>query len=101
MNELTPHTIQLQIGHVQKGRRNQKDTLHRSVSFGKRINGKTLFAIDADPQSDIPTQYADLLMRASIVKFGTLKMPVSLGVLLGLDSVDREALSDAFAVFTA
>lgn len=101
MNEITPHTITLISGYTGTDRKSKEPVNHKEVTFGKRINGRTLFAIDSDPQSNFPTQYGDLLLRASITKFGTLKMPVALAVLLSLDSIDREDLQAAFAVFSA
>lgn len=93
-SEVTPVTIELDIGHTDKDKRK-----HTRVTFAKRISGKELFDIDADPQSAIPTQNQDLLMRAAITEFGTVKMPVPLAVLLNLDSLDRDDLSAAFNKF--
>jgi hypothetical protein len=95
MSEITPVTIDLPIGHT-----DLKKVMHTRVTFGQRISGKKLFAIDDDPQSEISTQYQDLLLRAAITEFGTLKMPVTLKVLLDLDSIDREDLNEAFNRFS-
>src|SRR6201999_3753418 len=78
----------------------QQQVKHNRVTFGKRVNGKTFFAIDDDPQSSIPTQYNYLLLRAAITEFGALKMPVPLSVLLNLDSIDRDDLNEAFNRFS-
>jgi hypothetical protein len=94
MDNLTPVTVELDIGHTDPAGKK-----HTRVTFGRRISGKQVFDIDANPQSQIPTQNSDLLMIASITEFGALKMPVSLLVLLKLDSLDREDLSDAFQRF--
>jgi hypothetical protein len=96
MSEINPYTIELPMGHT-----DLKKARHTRVTFGQRINGKRLFAIDDDPQSSINTQYQDLLLRAAITEFGTLKMPVSLNVLLNLDSIDREDLNEAFNKFSS
>jgi hypothetical protein len=93
--EFAPLTFDLLIGHT-----DSNQVRHNQVTFGKRVNGKTFFAIDDDPQSSIPTQYTDLLLRAAITRFGTLKMPVALSVLLNLDSIDRDDLSEAFNRFS-
>lgn len=65
---------------------------HQDVEFGKRLSVGDLMALDTDPQAKNPTQYNDLVLRKMITKFGKLKMPVPLNVLLGLNSVDREDL---------
>jgi hypothetical protein len=93
--EVTPLTIELDLGHT-----DNKKVRHTKVTFGKRITGKKLFEIDGDAQASIPTQYQDLILRAAITEFGTLKMPVPLKVLLDLDSLDREDLSTGFNRFS-
>src|SRR5436853_2749494 len=92
---IEPVTIELDIGY-----KDPRGTIHRRVTFGKRINGKALFAIDEDVQSSSPTQHADLLQRASMTEFGEMKMPVPLKVLLSLDSLDREDIADAYRSFS-
>jgi len=69
--------------------------------FGHRITAKDLFAIDGSPQAQNPTQYNDLVIRAHIIEFGKLSMPVPLTVLLGLDSIDREDLLEACNIYQA
>lgn len=95
MKEITPHTIELLIGYTDK----QKVT-HRRVTFGCLLTGKQLFFIDDDPLSNIPTQAEDLILRAAIVEFGSLRMPVILPALLNLDSLDRDDLNEGYAEFT-
>ena len=95
MTEIQPLTMELTIGHTDK-----RGTTHTRVTFGKRLSGRELFAIDADPQSEIATQYEALLHRAAITEFGSMRMPVSLAILLELDSIDRDDLSAAFNQFT-
>jgi hypothetical protein len=92
--EFKSRTVELRIGY-----RDKAGAVHRRVTFGKRIDGKTLFAIDNDPQSRIPTQHSDLIMRAAITEFGGLSTPVNLKALLELDSVDRDALAEEFNRF--
>jgi hypothetical protein len=74
---------------------------HRKVTFGKRLDGGTLMAIDDDPQSAFPTQFKLLAVRATITAFGTLPMPVPLEVLLKLDAEDIKALIAAHNKFMA
>lgn len=93
--EVTPLTIELDLGYTDKNGKT-----HTAVTFGKRITGKELFAIDEDPQSSLETQYDALIIRAKITKFGDLKMPVSLQTLLELDSLDREDLAEASNKFS-
>ncbi|MGA9768282.1 MAG: hypothetical protein WBV94_04525 [Blastocatellia bacterium] len=93
--ELTPLTHQLDIGY-----KDSKNNVHRQVTFGARVNGEKLFAIDEDPQANSKTQYQLLLLRASITEFGTLTMPVTLAVLLALDSIDIDDLNEAFITFS-
>jgi hypothetical protein len=94
MSETKRVTIDLILGYT-----DLKRVKHTRVTLASRIIGEKLFEIDGDPQSSVPTQYQDLLLRATITEFGSLKMPVALSVLLGLDSIDREDLHDAFARF--
>lgn len=90
------HTVELVGGHVDTA-----GTRHTRVVFGRRIMAKDLFALDDDPQAQNPTQYNDLVIRAHITEFGTMKLPIPLSVLLNLDSVDREDLQDGANIFQA
>ncbi|HKO43331.1 MAG TPA: hypothetical protein VJU84_08575 [Pyrinomonadaceae bacterium] len=90
------HEINLVGGYVDESKKR-----HTRVVFGHRLTAKDLFAADEDPQGQNPTQYQDLLVRASIVEFGTLPMPVPLSVLLDLDSIDREDLIEGNNTFSA
>ena len=96
MDEEIKHEIDLIEGYCDK-----QGVAHKHVVFGKRISAKVLIALDEDPQAQIPTQYRDLVLSKSIVEFGTLPMPVSLLVLLELDTVDRDDLREASNVFGA
>ncbi len=82
------HKIELTEGYTDKdGKR------HTAVTFGKRLTTKDLIDLDNDPQAQNPTQYNDLIRRKMLTKFGDLKLPVPLNVLLALDSLDREDLN--------
>jgi len=74
---------------------------HRNVTLGKRLNGATLFALDEDPRSDIPTQFQLLTVRSTITAFGSLDMPVQLEVLLKLDGTEIDDLISAHNKFMA
>lgn len=101
MREVVPHSIELIGGYVDPKSDPKAKVTHRRVTFGKHIDGQTLFNIDSDPQSAISTQYQALLLRSMITEFGTLKMPVDLRVLLALDQVDWDDLMAASEVFGA
>jgi len=95
-NEVSSNvTVDLMVGYT-----DARGLRHTRVVFGKRLTGKDLFRIDSDPQSEITTQYQDLIMRASIVEFGTMTMPVPLRALLSLDSIDRDDLAAAHHRFS-
>lgn len=96
MREVIPHTIELIGGYTDP----KTKVTHRRVIFGKRFTGRLLFNIDSDPQSSLETQHSSLILRACITEFGTLKMPVPLTVLLGLDSIDRDDLNEGFNQFS-
>lgn len=72
-----------------------------NVTFGRRILASDLFKLDSDPQAANPTQYNDLIVRSHITEFGSLKMPVSVGTLLDLDTVDREDLLEGCNAYQA
>src|SRR5437868_5246396 len=73
-----------------------QNVTHREVEIGKRLTGADLFAIDADRQSALQTNHEFLILSRATTKFGTLRMPVPLTVLLALDSVDRDDLLEAY-----
>jgi len=91
-----PFSIDLIGGY----REPKSGVVHKHVTFGKILTGKELFIIDDDPQSNLPSQYQDLLLSRAITKFGTLVTPVSLIVFQRLDSIDRDDLSDAYETFS-
>lgn len=94
MTEKFEHSIELSEGYTDKdGKR------HTSVTFGRRLTTKDLIDLDNDPQAQNPTQYNDLIRRKMMTKFGDLKLPVALNVLLALDSLDREDLAVAANTF--
>ncbi|MDQ4119866.1 MAG: hypothetical protein M3209_00180 [Acidobacteriota bacterium] len=93
-NEKLTKTIELFGGYTDR-----KGVLHKTVTFSRRPTMLDLFNIDSNPQSQIPTQYHDLLIRTMISKFGDLTMPVLVNVLLALDQYDREDLNEAADAF--
>lgn len=90
------HSIELLTGHTDK-----TGVEHRDVEFGRRLIVGDIIALDNDPQAQNPTQYNLLILRRMITKFGTLRLPVDLRVMLSLDSIDREDLSDGADAFLA
>jgi phage FluMu protein gp41 len=90
------HTIELAVGYQARGGKGEPEgERHTRVTFGKRLTGADLMNAHDDPQSNVPTQYKLLLLRAGITKFGSLPTPVTLLALLSLDSVDIEDLAAA------
>jgi hypothetical protein len=92
---MEPVTIELRLGYRGRAPRDGEPEVHRRVTFGKRLKGQALFNIDGDPQSKLSTQYQDLILRDCITEFGTIKMPVPLQILLELDSIDRDDITEA------
>src|SRR5260370_29433819 len=100
--EQITHEINLIGGYEDK-----KKVAHRRVVFGYRITGADLFRMDADPQSQVPTQYQDLETREAILEFGSIPMTdnkgsrqrVPLSILLDLDSIDRDELRAGYNEF--
>jgi hypothetical protein len=87
-------TIELLTGYTDKS-----GVTHKSVTFGRRLLGRDLFALDTDPQATLSTQHGSLIWAKSIISFGALKMPIPLSVLLDLDSLDRDDVEDAYNKF--
>lgn len=92
--------IVLTGGYTQT-QQDKKDVLHNHVTFDKRLDGASLFAMDENPASEIQTQAMLLTIAATITKFGTLPMPVPLEVLLKLNINDIQALRNAHNKFMA
>lgn len=84
------HEIELIEGYTDKTGKN-----HKTVEFGKRLTVADMMLIERDPQAQNPVLYEDLVRRMMIVKFGTLKMPLMLPVLLKLDTIDRDDIGYA------
>lgn len=84
------HTIELPFGYEDK-----KGVIHREVTFSRRLTAGDLMLLDNDPQAANPTQYGDLIRRRMITKFGGLRIPVDLSVLLSLNSIDRDELQSS------
>lgn len=95
MSENFTHSIELIEGYKTTDPATGQEIKHTTVTFGRRVTAKDLMSLDNDPQSANQTQYNDLIRRKMITKFGTLKMPVALNVLLSLDSIDRDDLAFA------
>lgn len=83
-------TVTLVIGY------DDGKTIHRDVELSRRLLGADLFAIDENPQSNLTTNHELMILAKSITKFGALRMPVPLTVLLSLDSIDRDDLLEAY-----
>lgn len=94
--DATSKTIELVIGHT-----DGKGVRHTHVSFGKRLRGRELFEMDADQQSEIPTQHKLMVLRGAITAFGTLPLPVPLSTLLKLDVIDIDDLMTGYNDFLA
>lgn len=88
------HEIELVIGYTDK-----TGVTHKKIEFGYRPTVGDLMKLDTDPQAQNPTQYTDLLNRRMMTKFGELKELPPLGVLLGLDSIDREDIEEGASQF--
>ncbi len=95
MEELK-HSITLTSGYTDK-----KGKVHKEVEFGYRLTMKDMFVIDADPKAKNPTQYQDMIRAKTITKFGELKLPLALNVLLDLDGIDRQDVAEAADTFVA
>jgi hypothetical protein len=86
--------ISLTFGHTDK-----KGTVHKDITFGKRLTAGDMMLLDADPRAQNPTQYQDFIHQKAITVFGELKVPVALDVLLGLNSIDRTDIRIGFEKF--
>lgn len=95
MMNITPLTIELPIGYT-----DPQGVLHTTVTFGRRVLGRDLFALDDDEQGEIPTQRNDLLIRRAITRFEPFPMPVPLNILLGLDRLDRQEIIRSYNRFS-
>src|ERR1044072_2484332 len=83
-------TVTLAVGY------NDGKETHTNVEVSRRLLGADLFAIDDNPQSAIATNHEFMILARAITKFGTLRVPVPLTVLLSLDSIDRDDLLQAY-----
>jgi len=81
------HKFELTFGYEDKDGK-----VHREVTIGRRTTMNDVFLLDADPRSERPTQRADMFRALAITKFGELRLPINLAVLLSLNSVDRDDL---------
>jgi hypothetical protein len=95
------HSIEL-IGGVEiTDQKTGKKTIHKNVTFGRRLTVKDLMLIESNPQAQIQTQHQDLIRIRIITALGSLKMPVTLPQLLSLDRVDRQDLAEGADYFLA
>lgn len=88
------HKIELTFGYT-----GMDSIVHKTVVFGKRANGLELMEIDEDDASSFPTQHQLMLFAAAITKFGEIRMPTPITVLLDLDAADLDDLSEAYNKF--
>lgn len=74
------------------------ELIHRAVTFGRRsTGGDVISASDAANGSDL--QYTLEMIGRAITKFGGMKLPVPMTVLLSLDEIDRRELRGAYFEF--
>lgn len=88
------HRIELIEGYTDKD-----GNIHKDVEIGKRLTVADMMRIERDPQAQNPALYEDLVRRMMITKFGKLKMPLMLPVLLKLDTIDHNDLGRAINEF--
>ncbi|HQU82867.1 MAG TPA: hypothetical protein PKY59_07070 [Pyrinomonadaceae bacterium] len=91
---MTTHNIELIEGYTDKD-----GNIHKEVEIGKRLTVADVMLIERDPQAQNPVLYEDLIRRMMITRFGKLKMPLMLPVLLKLDTIDRDDLGFAINQF--
>lgn len=90
------HSIQL-VGGIETTDKDSKSkivTIHKKVTFGRRLTVKDLMLIEDNPQAKLRTQHEDLIRQRMITAFGSLKMPVTLPQLLSLDRIDRQDIGE-------
>lgn len=95
MTENYTKTIELLDGITTVDKETKEEIRHTKVTFGNRLTGADYFNLDNDPQAKNPTQYEMLIRRKMITSFGTLRMPVALNLMLGMDSIDLDDLGRA------
>lgn len=81
------------------GYTDREGVLHTEVTIGKRLTTGDMLNLDYDSQAQNPIHYEDLTRRLMITKFGTLRMPVPLTVMLALDSIDSDDINKAISEF--
>lgn len=85
----------LKFGYQDK---EDSEIIHREVVISRRPTAKDLLKIEDDLDSE-DIQSSLEIAAATISTFGTLTMPVSMTVLLELNEVDSNKLSDEFSAF--
>lgn len=88
------HKIKLPFGYKDKN-----GTVHKDVTFGRRLTAGDMMLLDSDPRGQNQTQYWDLIHARSITAIGEKKAPIGLDVLLGLNSIDRADIKSGFLKF--
>jgi hypothetical protein len=92
------HSITLPGGYRSRDPKDQ--ATHREVVFGRRPTVADQVRVEADSQSALDVQQVLLYARSAVTRFGNLRrLPPTLGVLLQLDEIDREALVEGYVEF--
>lgn len=90
--KIPTHTVDLKFGYEDK---ETPELKHRRVRFGRRPTGADFMkAAEESGNSDI--QFSVGLMQTAIVEFGEMSLPVPLTVLLSLNQIDRELLTETY-----
>lgn len=92
------HTVTLPSG-VKSRDPKDKGAIFREVVFGRRPTLADQLKIEANSQSALEVQEVLLYARVAITKFGGIRMPVPLTVLLQLDDIDREVLLEGYVEY--
>jgi hypothetical protein len=71
---------------------------HLDVTIGRRLTGADLFRINEE-QGQGSTQFQLMVLQSVVTKFGELRMPVPMNVLLSLRRVDSRLLGKAYNDF--
>jgi hypothetical protein len=92
---MTEKIIRLHFGY-ERG----TETL-RDVVISRRVTGSDLFRIADEGDGQSQTQFQLMVLQSAITKFGDLKMPVPMNVLLSLKRPDRKRIADAYDALVA
>lgn len=94
----TEHTVILPTGFKSRDPKD-KGAVFREVVYGRRPTLADQLKIEANSQSALEVQEVLLYARVAITKFGTVRLPLPLTVLLQLDDTDREVLLEGYVEF--